>query len=209
MDGSKFGSFGKHSARILRRQLVMKLVEEYLNSRPIPEADIPSFQRFHGALLFIDISGFTALSTKLNVEELKNHINGYFTKMLSIVDKYEGDVVKFAGDALFIIWQTSRASSHANPDEESNKPKDANYEQEFARLCQISVTKAVNCGMEINQACCDHEVKISGQPPSPSADSATPAGRNFLPSLGLNLFGGSNSPAKPKEEIVFLNVHSG
>lgn len=42
------------------------------------------------SLLFVDISGFTALSQKLDVESLKNHINDYFAKMLSVIDKWGG-----------------------------------------------------------------------------------------------------------------------
>ncbi len=64
----------------------------------------PSITRFYGVLLFIDISGFTDLSTKLSVQELRFHINSYFEKILKIIEKYEGQVVKFAGDALYVVW---------------------------------------------------------------------------------------------------------
>lgn len=60
----------------------------------------PSLERFYGALLFVDISGFTGLAQKLPPEELKTHINEYFTKMLTLINNFGGDVVKFAGDAL-------------------------------------------------------------------------------------------------------------
>ena len=72
--------------------------------------DNTSIMRFHCALLFVDISGFTVLSQKLKVDELKNQINAYFEKIVSIIDKYEGEIIKFAGDALFIIWQTKVTS---------------------------------------------------------------------------------------------------
>lgn len=71
----------------------------------------PSIERFHAALLFVDISGFTVLSQRLNVDDLRYHINAYFKKILDIVHNYSGDVVKFAGDALFIIFQTAVQSS--------------------------------------------------------------------------------------------------
>ena len=56
--------------------------------------------------MFVDISGFTVLSQKLKVDDLKNHINAYFHIIVDIIDKYDGEIIKFAGDALFIVWQT-------------------------------------------------------------------------------------------------------
>ncbi len=119
-DPAVLACFARHTPRLLRKQLLHQLVEIYssVNSsstvsdlnQTLTECK-PSIQRFYGALLFVDISGFTALSLRLSVEELKNHINDYFTKMLDIVDKHGGDVIKFAGDALFIVWETVNNSS--------------------------------------------------------------------------------------------------
>lgn len=77
----------------------------------------PSIGRFYGVLLFVDISGFTALSQKLDVDHLRQFINAYFKKLIDIVRKYGGDIVKFAGDAMFIIWpvQYDRAGSGIFP----------------------------------------------------------------------------------------------
>ena len=66
----------------------------------------PTIERFHGTLLFVDISGFTILSQKLSPGNLRRFINAYFKRLIDIVQKYDGEVIKFAGDALFIIWQT-------------------------------------------------------------------------------------------------------
>lgn len=101
--------FKRHIPRILRHQLLSKLVDQYLyldNREDVCITPDPSIERFHGSLLFVDISGFTVLSQKLGVEDLKTQINAYFKKIIDIIDKYDGEVVKFAGDALFIIWQT-------------------------------------------------------------------------------------------------------
>lgn len=110
--------YGRHVPPILGKQLVLQLIDQYLDNYPKSQkpneikntfACIPSVERFHAAMLFVDISGFTALSQQLNVDELRIHINGYFKKILDLVFKYNGEVVKFAGDALFIIWQTKVA----------------------------------------------------------------------------------------------------
>jgi class 3 adenylate cyclase len=104
--------FGRDVPHILEKQLIANLAEQFLKQETETEdfvgcfTNLPSIVHFHGALLFIDISGFTVLSQRLPVDELRTQINAYFKKILDIVEKHGGDVVKFAGDALFIIWQT-------------------------------------------------------------------------------------------------------
>jgi class 3 adenylate cyclase/tetratricopeptide (TPR) repeat protein len=67
---------------------------------------------FHyGAVLFADVSGFTAMSEKLSVlgkegaEEVTSIVNKYFTAMLNINDSSGGDLLKFGGDALLIFFE--------------------------------------------------------------------------------------------------------
>eukprot|EP01042_Synura_sphagnicola_P019887 gene19887-25196_t len=95
--------FSKHVPKLLHHQLILEQTQRYCNARSLnmgasPETQtsesggvggkadhclpytnicqlFPSIQRFHGAVLFVDISGFTALSQKLDVESRKNHIN--------------------------------------------------------------------------------------------------------------------------------------
>ena len=103
----------------------------------------PIIRRFRGALTFLDISGFTALSQKLDVESLKSHINNYFSKMISVVDEYGGDVMKFAGDALYIVWPAGSNTS-----------------------ISTAVNKAVSAALRACELCNHHEIiinKPSGQ----------------------------------------------
>lgn len=79
----------------------------------------PICEQVHAAVLFADISGFTSLTERLvslgarGFEQLASHLNRYFSCMISIIDSHGGDIVKFAGDALFIIWPTSSAEGLA------------------------------------------------------------------------------------------------
>ncbi len=63
-----------------------------------------------GALLFSDVSGFTAMSERLSVlgregaEQITDIINRYFGQMMSIIFAYGGDVFKFGGDALLVFF---------------------------------------------------------------------------------------------------------
>ncbi|HEY9856748.1 MAG TPA: adenylate/guanylate cyclase domain-containing protein [Stenomitos sp.] len=70
----------------------------------------PIMERLPAAVLFADVSGFTALSERLaqrgpaGAEELIRILNGYFGHLIELVSAHGGDVVKFAGDALLALW---------------------------------------------------------------------------------------------------------
>jgi class 3 adenylate cyclase len=61
-------------------------------------------------VLFADISGFTNLSescAKKGVrgnEDLAFCINRYMEGMIKNLSKYGGDIIKFAGDAMIVMW---------------------------------------------------------------------------------------------------------
>jgi class 3 adenylate cyclase/tetratricopeptide (TPR) repeat protein len=88
---------------------VPKLIQKRViqDSAPITS---PLLQDFHAVVLFADISGFTALTERLDekdpvgVETLARILNQYFGQLIDIIYEYAGDVVKFAGDALIAVW---------------------------------------------------------------------------------------------------------
>ena len=73
-----FASVARHVPRSLRHQLICKLTSQFIdggaeNDGPSMTtrseeltAMEPSIERFYGALLFVDISGFTALADAIN-----------------------------------------------------------------------------------------------------------------------------------------------
>jgi class 3 adenylate cyclase len=73
--------------------------------------DLPWIEYFDCALLFVDISGFTKLSTILEPENLSKVINSYFQLIVDKVFQFGGDIQKFAGDALFAEWRASSKQS--------------------------------------------------------------------------------------------------
>jgi class 3 adenylate cyclase len=72
----------------------------------------PRVERFPAAVLFADISGFTQLTEQLSqlgpagAEELSGLLNTYYSQLIGIITQQGGDVVKFAGDALLVVWPT-------------------------------------------------------------------------------------------------------
>ncbi|HST14609.1 MAG TPA: adenylate/guanylate cyclase domain-containing protein [Gaiellaceae bacterium] len=71
------------------------------------------------SLLGLDISGFTALSErlaergKLGAEELIVLISRCYSGLIDIADRYGGDVLKFRGDALLLLFDGERHEERA------------------------------------------------------------------------------------------------
>ncbi len=55
-------------------------------------------------VLFADISGFTALSEKLDPEEITELINNCFKVLIEVIYRYEGTIDKFIGDCIMAIF---------------------------------------------------------------------------------------------------------
>ncbi len=72
---------------------------------------VPSWTSVDGSMLSADISGFTALSEKLagkgkaGAEEITSLINTCFTALIESAYRYGGEVIKFGGDALLILFR--------------------------------------------------------------------------------------------------------
>jgi predicted ATPase/class 3 adenylate cyclase len=61
-------------------------------------------QRRHVTILFVDLSGFTSLSEKMDSEELYSLIEQYIRILVNDVYKYEGTVDKLTGDGLMALF---------------------------------------------------------------------------------------------------------
>ncbi|KAJ1460306.1 hypothetical protein M885DRAFT_612931 [Pelagophyceae sp. CCMP2097] len=64
----------------------------------------PCVDKVLGCILFVDISGFTRLSTRLGIEALQRHMNRIYTRAVEIIVSHDGDVLKYAGDAMLVLW---------------------------------------------------------------------------------------------------------
>jgi class 3 adenylate cyclase/tetratricopeptide (TPR) repeat protein len=88
---------------------VPRLIQKRVAQNPIP-IDSPLAKDFQAAVMFADISGFTALTERLaekgaaGVETLARILNDYFGQLIELVYEYGGDVVKFGGDAIIVVW---------------------------------------------------------------------------------------------------------
>lgn len=67
----------------------------------------------HMSVLFTDIRGFTSLSEKLDSKEVFTFLNQYLEKMEPIIQKYDGFIDKFIGDAIMALFPDELKSSQA------------------------------------------------------------------------------------------------
>jgi class 3 adenylate cyclase/tetratricopeptide (TPR) repeat protein len=67
-------------------------------------------RELEGTLVSVDLSGFTRLSERLQAkgragaEELVLVVSGVFQSLIGITERYQGDVLKFRGDALLLFF---------------------------------------------------------------------------------------------------------
>jgi class 3 adenylate cyclase/tetratricopeptide (TPR) repeat protein len=61
-------------------------------------------ERKHVTVLFSDLTGYTAMSEKLDPEEVKEITSQIFGDISKIVGKYDGFIEKYAGDAVMAIF---------------------------------------------------------------------------------------------------------
>lgn len=68
------------------------------------------FDLSDGSVIFADVAGFTPLTEALLVlgkegsEELTRILNHHFSSMIAITERYGGDVLRFAGDAMTVFF---------------------------------------------------------------------------------------------------------
>ena len=90
----------------------------------------PASFPLEGAILFIDMSGFTPLSERLGeagmlgVEALSRHLNDYFGPIVALIESHGGDIIKFAGDAIMVLfcWDTFEETTDDSSDTAAPSP---------------------------------------------------------------------------------------
>ena len=91
-----------------------KSAAENLNPRPSTKkssSDVAPLEgeRKHVTALFSDLTGYTAMSEKLDPEEVKDITSQIFSEISKIVANYDGFIEKYAGDAVMAIFGVPQA----------------------------------------------------------------------------------------------------
>ncbi|MGH7398338.1 MAG: adenylate/guanylate cyclase domain-containing protein, partial [Candidatus Rokuibacteriota bacterium] len=71
---------------------------------PKPEGPARESDRRQVTILFADLSGFTALSERLDPEEVRAFQSALFETLAQAIARYDGFVEKFVGDAVLAVF---------------------------------------------------------------------------------------------------------
>jgi len=117
------------------RYVAPAVVEQLVND---PSALTITGKRQDATFIFTDIAGFTTMSEKLPSDELSNVLNAYLDGACAVVQRYEGTVDKFIGDAVMAIFNAPLPQ----PDH---------------------VSRAVRCALDLDAYCEDFRIKMNAQ----------------------------------------------
>ncbi|GAB4444430.1 MAG: hypothetical protein Kow0031_26890 [Anaerolineae bacterium] len=73
------------------------------NHHSVPDSALRG-ERKQVTVMFADISGFTAMSEKLDPEEVRSMINACFERLGKAIDRYGGHIDKFIGDEIMALF---------------------------------------------------------------------------------------------------------
>ncbi len=76
---------------------------------PLPASPAPEGDRRPVTVLFADLAGFTALSEGLDPEDVRAIQSDLFHEMSASIDRYDGFVEKYVGDAVMAVFGAPRA----------------------------------------------------------------------------------------------------
>jgi len=94
----------EHSERLRKtfeRYVNKQVMERVLND---PKGDFLAGERLKVTMLASDIAGFSTLSQEMEAEDLVHLLNQYFRQMVDIVLDHGGNIDKFQGDGLLVVF---------------------------------------------------------------------------------------------------------
>ena len=188
------------------RQQIKKQFEHYLDPRQVkrlqqnPEELKLGGQKRYCTFLFTDVRGFTALSEKLEPEEVTHIMNRALTIQSNAVKKYGGMVDKYIGDAMMAIF---------------NAPIDLDKHEDMAIEAALQIIKdmreaniGVNIGIGINsgEACIGNMGSDTRFDYSAIGDAVNTAARleSATKDIGVDLIIGHNTKKSCSFELELL-----
>ena len=75
-----------------------------VKDQPSKSSPLPDAERKRVTALFSDLSGYTALTEKLDPEEVKDITSHIFDGVRDVVAKYEGSIERFSGDGVLALF---------------------------------------------------------------------------------------------------------
>jgi class 3 adenylate cyclase/tetratricopeptide (TPR) repeat protein len=119
-------------------------------------------------VVFSDVTGFTTLGEELDPESVRGVMSRYFAEMQAIVERHEGRVQKFIGDAVMAVFgvprahedDASRALRAALEMRDALAPLNEEFERELG--VRIAMRTGVNTGEVVTGTSPDGETFVTG-----------------------------------------------
>ncbi|HIA81934.1 MAG TPA: adenylate/guanylate cyclase domain-containing protein, partial [Rhodospirillales bacterium] len=86
------------------RSLFGKYIPESIAEQMLKEDGALKPQTTEATIFFVDLAGFTAMSERLNPQEIVEVLNDYFSEIVSIIEGHNGVITQFQGDAVLAIF---------------------------------------------------------------------------------------------------------
>ena len=102
---------------VIVQSFLPRIVIERFQKPPMALPSKPFCRVLSTAVMFADVSGFTAMTERLakrgdeGAELLSTMLNAYLEQLIQIISIFEGDVVKFAGDALLVLFKAQKSKT--------------------------------------------------------------------------------------------------
>jgi class 3 adenylate cyclase len=125
----------------------------------------PTRQEFATTVMFADISGFTSLSEEMmkegrdGVEGVAKYLNAYFGQMVRIIASEGGDVFKFAGDAMIVVWTPPNLHEEFKLPESKDSVRASSSSTRLIAPMEQRVRSATQCAYAIQEQL--HDCKLA------------------------------------------------
>lgn len=109
-------TFNNMTAGLRQKELLKRYVP--VQAREMIETDrsarvVLGGRRVRITAMFSDIRGFTAMSERLDAEEVVSLVNAYLEAMIAIIHGNGGDVIDYVGDGIFAVFHDGEATGAA------------------------------------------------------------------------------------------------
>ncbi len=102
----------------IKKEKIQKAISKYLSNDVVENVVknasniAPGGKREDVSVLFADIRNFTKISESLDANITTTILNEYFSAMMPIIEEHNGVLNKFLGDAVLVIFGTSKKSNN-------------------------------------------------------------------------------------------------
>ena len=98
-----------HRKKLLEAIAALGAVAEAPSPTPVAATPTPAAERRQLTVMFVDLVGSTALSARLDPEEMREVIRAYQNTVAGEITRFEGHIAKFMGDGVLAYFGWPRA----------------------------------------------------------------------------------------------------